>query len=57
MSFQISIIKGDPQGTVEYKEIQDAMTTNAGLVTLEIGEGAVVTGDFASISWGTDAYL
>jgi hypothetical protein len=53
VSFLISIISGSPTGTVVYQEEHWTGTNNFGLVTLTIGGGTVVSGDFTAISWGT----
>nr|NQU93004.1 hypothetical protein [Bacteroidota bacterium] len=57
VSFQISILAGSPGGTSVYTETHATTTNEIGLVTLEIGNGAVVTGTFAEIDWGGDSYF
>lgn len=48
---QISILQGSTSGTAVYIETQ-TLTTNAnGLVSLEIGGGTVISGNFSSINW------
>lgn len=54
---RISVLQGTATGTAVYVETQTATTNTNGLVTLEIGAGTVVTGTFASIAWGTNAYF
>ena len=54
---RISVLQGTATGTAVYVETQTATTNTNGLVTLEIGAGTVVSGSFASISWGTNAYF
>jgi hypothetical protein len=54
---KISVLQGTATGTAVYVETQTATTNANGLVTLEIGAGTVVSGTFASISWGTNAYF
>ncbi|MBN1159272.1 MAG: hypothetical protein JXA61_07810 [Bacteroidales bacterium] len=57
VNFRISILQGSASGTVSYSETH-ATTTNAfGLVNLEIGNGTVESGSFASIDWGGDEYF
>jgi hypothetical protein len=57
VGMQISILQGSPNGTAVYVETH-APTTNAnGLVSIEIGEGAVVSGDFATINWAKGSYF
>jgi len=57
VSFQISILQGSASGTIVYTETHDTTTNGYGLVNLEIGNGLIVSGDFASISWGADNYF
>ncbi|MEN3325159.1 hypothetical protein VP395_15590 [Mariniflexile soesokkakense] len=54
---QISILQGSSSGTAIYVETQNASTNINGLVTLEIGTGTPVSGDFPTIDWGTDTYF
>ncbi len=57
VSFQISIISGSALGTVEYVETH-AVTTNVfGLVTMPVGTGTVVSGDFSLIEWGSNLHF
>jgi hypothetical protein len=58
VSFKISILSGSVSGIVVYSETHPGKTTNTfGLVELEIGKGTVVSGTFASISWGGNAFF
>ncbi|MBP9792606.1 MAG: hypothetical protein KBC56_01245 [Flavobacterium sp.] len=57
VGMRISVLQGTANGTAVYVETQNASTNANGLVTLEIGAGTVVSGTFASISWGTNAYF
>ncbi|MCB0402191.1 MAG: tail fiber domain-containing protein [Flavobacteriales bacterium] len=50
------IRQGTPTGTVVYSENQSLNTNQFGLVTAEIGGGTVVSGNFSTISWGSDIY-
>lgn len=54
---RISVLQGTASGTAVYVETQTATTNANGLVTVEIGAGTAVSGTFASISWGTNAYF
>jgi hypothetical protein len=57
VGMQISILQGSSTGTAVYTETQ-APTTNAnGLVSIEIGDGTVVIGDFATIDWANGPYF
>lgn len=48
---KVSIIQGSANGTSVYVETQSATTNGNGLMTLEIGAGTPVTGNFSSINW------
>ncbi len=57
VGMQISILQTTSTGTAVYVEAQ-APTTNAnGLVSIEIGTGTVVSGDFTTIDWANDSYF
>ncbi len=57
IGMRISVLQGTANGTAVYVETQNATTSTNGLVTLEIGAGTVVSGTFASINWGANAYF
>jgi trimeric autotransporter adhesin len=58
VGIKISILQGSPAGTVVYAETYNPVpVTNAnGLVSLEIGNGAPVTGTFGGINWSAGPY-
>ena len=53
VSLRFSIHAGSAVGTVVYKETQSAITNALGLFTVNVGQGTVVTGTFASVNWGS----
>lgn len=57
VGMQISILQGTANGTPVYVETQTPSTNANGLVSLEIGTGAVITGTFASINWSNGPYF
>jgi hypothetical protein len=58
VSFRMSIIQGALPGTVVYSETFGVPTNEFGVVTMDIGKGTVVSGNFAAIDWGiTPMYL
>jgi len=57
VSFRISILEGSTTGTAVYVETHDTITNEQGLVSLEIGNGEIVTGVFADINWGEYSYF
>ncbi|MCX6226514.1 MAG: hypothetical protein NTV01_17490 [Bacteroidia bacterium] len=57
VSFRISIIQGTITGDIVYSEKHNTVTNEFGLVNLEIGKGAPVSGDMSRISWGVDEHF
>jgi hypothetical protein len=57
VGMQISILQTTAIGTAVYVETQTPTTNVNGLVSLEIGTGIVVSGDFTTIDWSTDSYF
>ncbi|PQJ76298.1 DUF1566 domain-containing protein [Polaribacter glomeratus] len=57
VGIQISILKGTLSGAAIYVESHSVTTNVNGLVTIEIGFGGKVTGDFSTIEWGADKYF
>ncbi len=57
VGMQISILQGSATGTAVYVETQTPTTNANGLITIEIGTGTVVSGDFSTINWANDIYF
>jgi hypothetical protein len=57
VGIQISILQGSASGTAVYVERQSPTTNANGLVSLEIGTGTLVSGDFTAIDWANGAYF
>ena len=57
VGIKISILQGSLTGTAVYVETQTPSTNANGLVSLEIGTGAVVTGTFSGINWAAGPYF
>jgi len=57
IGMRISILQGSANGTVEYLETQTPTTNGNGLVSIEIGGGAVVSGTFSSIDWANGPFF
>ena len=57
VGMQISILQGSASGTAVYVETQSPTTNANGLVSLEIGVGTVVSGDFTTIDWANGPYF
>jgi len=57
VGMKISILQGSSNGTAVYVETQTPSTNANGLVSLEIGTGAIITGTFAAINWANGPYF
>jgi hypothetical protein len=57
IGIQISILQGSATGTAIYVETQAPSTNINGLVSIEIGNGIVVSGIFNTIDWANDSYF
>ncbi len=57
VGMQISIMQGAADGTTVYSETQTPTTNTNGLVSIEIGNGTVVSGDFTTIDWANGPYF
>ncbi|MEI6755273.1 MAG: carboxypeptidase-like regulatory domain-containing protein [Paludibacter sp.] len=57
VSLRITILSGSITGTPVYAETHNIKTNQFGLITLQIGNGTVVSGTFNSINWGTNSYF
>ena len=57
VGMQISILQGSSTGTAVYVETQTPSTNANGLVSLEIGTGTVVFGNFTTIDWAMGPYF
>ncbi|MFT6922237.1 MAG: hypothetical protein ACJA1C_001239 [Crocinitomicaceae bacterium] len=54
---QISILQGSISGTSVYVETQAPVTNINGLISLEIGTGTIVSGQFNTIDWSNGPYF
>jgi hypothetical protein len=57
VGMQISILKGTADGSPVYTETQTPTTNANGLVSIEIGAGTVVDGDFTNVDWSDGPYF
>jgi hypothetical protein len=57
VGMRISILQTSPSGTAVYVETQIPTTNTNGLVSIEIGGGTVVSGNFATIDWANGPYF
>ncbi len=54
---RVSILQGGVNGTVVYQETHTTTTNINGLMTLQIGGGTMLSGDFATIDWANGPYF
>ena len=57
ISIQISILQSSASGSSVYVENQTPSTNENGLISIEIGNGNIVSGIFNSIDWSEDIYF
>jgi len=57
ISLKIIVHQGTVSGTNVYLETHSVSTNSNGLVSLEIGTGRIVTGNFSSIAWEKGPYF
>ena len=57
VSLRISILSGSLTSTLVYSEIHTKTTDASGLISLQIGNGTVISGAFSTILWGNAAYF
>lgn len=57
VGMKISILQGSANGTAVYVETQTPTTNINGLVSIEIGAGTVVSGNFSTINWANGPYF
>ena len=54
---RVSIMQGSSTGSVVYSETQMLSTNANGLMTLNIGDGNIVYGNFSTINWGDGPFF
>ena len=57
VGMQISILQYTTTGTAVYVETQSPITNANGLLSIEIGSGSVISGNFSSINWANGPYF
>ena len=57
IGMRMSILQGSASGSAVYVELHSVQTNTNGLVTVELGNGSVVSGLFSDISWNEGPYF
>ncbi len=57
VSTKVSLLKGAVSGNAVYVENHSGTTNASGILTLEIGTGNPVSGNFSSINWQNSPYF
>lgn len=57
VGMKISILQGSPSGAIVYVETQNPLSNDNGLISMEIGSGTVLNGNFAAIDWANGSYF
>jgi microcystin-dependent protein len=57
VGMKISILQGSPSGMIVYAETQSPLSNSNGLISVEIGSGTVLNGNFAAIDWANGPYF
>jgi uncharacterized protein (TIGR02145 family) len=57
VGMRISILQGGANGNAVFVETQTATTNANGLVSIEVGGGTVLSGNFASINWANGPFF
>lgn len=57
ISLRVIVHQGSAAGTASYQETHSVTTNNNGLVSLEIGTGKIITGNFSAIAWDKGPYF
>ena len=57
VGMQISVLQTNSTGTAVYVETQTPTTNLNGLISIKVGAGTVVSGDFAAIDWAAGPYF
>jgi len=57
IAIKISLLAGTANGTSVYSEVHNLVTSDFGIVNLNIGNGTVSSGNFSTIDWGSNTYF
>jgi hypothetical protein len=57
VSMRVSIVQSSPTGTTVFSETHVTNTNVNGLLTIEIGTGAIISGSFSGLDWAFGPYF
>lgn len=57
VGMKISILQFSPNGASVYAETQNPTSNENGLISIEIGGGTLVSGNFSAIDWSSGSYF
>lgn len=57
VELKISILKGNIQGEPVFSETHPVVTTDLGVINMQIGAGNIVSGSLNEVEWGSDVYF
>jgi hypothetical protein len=57
VAIKISLLAGTANGTPVYSEVHNVVTSDFGIVNLNIGNGTTTSGNFSTIDWGSNTYF
>ena len=57
ISLKVLVHQGSASGTSVYQETHSGTTNSNGLISLEIGKGTIIAGDFSKIMWERGPYF
>ena len=56
ISLKISLLSGSVSGTTVYSETQSLSTNEYGVVSINVGQGTVLSGSLSNVNWSTSTY-
>jgi microcystin-dependent protein len=57
VAIKISLLAGTANGASVYSEVHNVVTSDFGIVNLNIGNGTNTSGNFSTIDWGSNTYF
>lgn len=57
VGLKISLLQGSATGTIVYAETHQPVTNANGLISVEIGGGVVLSGNFTTVNWAAGPYF